>query len=158
MRRTLAILAIAFVAVGLGACAAGRGPAGEVIVGFDVASLPENATEFGAAAAKLLPSPWGDLLAYGIGGAGLLAGAHYRARKKGEDAGWTDALGTPAQAPVYVGAGSPGGYVAPRVAVAQPGFGVGTGPAQGVAPVATPLGTGGVVPVAGDAGTSVAQG
>jgi hypothetical protein len=47
-------------------CAAGRGPAGEIVVGWDVASLPETANESIAAL--------GDMLIPGLGlaGAGII--------------------------------------------------------------------------------------
>lgn len=72
-------------------CAAGRGPGGEVVVGFDVAKLPENATQLAAAAAGFLPEPWGTIasgvvLSVGAGAAGLLKG-----KRDGERAGWEEA-------------------------------------------------------------------
>ena len=72
-------------------CAAGRGPGGEVVVGFDVAKLPEGATQLAASAAGLLPEPWGTIasgvvLSVGAGAAGLLKG-----KRDGERAGWDEA-------------------------------------------------------------------
>lgn len=75
----------------LSGCAAGRGPGGEVVVGFDVAKLPESATQLAATAAGFLPEPWGSIasgvvLSIGAGAAGLLKG-----RRDGERAGWDEA-------------------------------------------------------------------
>lgn len=152
MRQATIILLICGVAVGLGACAAGRGPGGEVIVGLDVATLPESATQFGMSAAKLLPSPWGDLLAAGIGGAGLLAGAHYRAKKKGEDAGWAEALDPRANValglpqlspPVFVGADSGAGYAVPAASPVRPASAAGAGSTVAAADAVGVAGAGG---------------
>lgn len=56
-------------AAALGGCAAGRGPGGEVIVGLDVAKLPETTGQLLTAASGFLPPPF-NLIA--TAGAGLL--------------------------------------------------------------------------------------
>ena len=74
-------------------CAAGRGPAGEVIVGIDIAKLPETAGELANAAAGFLPPPWGTLVQLGAGllfGGGSVAVAAQRSRRR-EDAAWDEA-------------------------------------------------------------------
>jgi len=86
-------LACVVLALTFGGCAAGRGPAGEIIIGWDVAKLPETAGELANAAAGFLPPPW-NLIA----GAGALALTGYAAKKKGEDRGWDMAAGVPPQA------------------------------------------------------------
>ncbi len=79
-------------------CAAGRGPAGEIVVGWDVASLPETANEPIAAL--------GDMLIPGLGlaGAGIITpiavairnsakrrSAEVRAAElAGQNAGWDE--------------------------------------------------------------------
>lgn len=87
MRISHAVLAVAVcgVAGGLLGCAAGRGPAGEVVVGLDVAKLPETATELAATAAGLIPGPWGKLIETGVLAVGAGALAHQRARHVGWD-------------------------------------------------------------------------
>jgi hypothetical protein len=85
VRSAIARAAVLLVATLLiAACAAGRGPGGEVIIGCDVASLAETPQEALAAAATFLPPPW-NFLATGavsvlLGGAG--AAAKYRADAK----------------------------------------------------------------------------
>lgn len=89
----LSLALTALYAVFAPGCAAGRGPAGEVIVGWDVAQLPETVGELGQAAAGFLPPPWNYLA-----GAGALALTGYAAKKRGEDRGWDMAVGTQPQA------------------------------------------------------------
>lgn len=152
MKKATTIILIAGAALSLGACAAGRGPGGEVIVGLDVAKLPETALEAAHAASGLLPAPWGDLLGYGVtimGTAGVGAAAVARARKRGEDVGWEQALDPKHNValtlpqiaqPVYVSAS--GGAVGPVPGAAQVPVVVGanTGAAQGTS--AVPVGSG----------------
>jgi len=82
-----ALLAVACVA--LAGCAAGKSATGGVVVGFDVASLPETAGEAIGAASEFLPEPWRSLALGGVtllGGGGLLG----YAKKKGQDEGWEE--------------------------------------------------------------------
>lgn len=83
----LCVIIIAALLVLLTGCAAGRGPAGEIIIGMDVARLPENTTELANAAAGFLPPPWSAIATTAIGlfGAGAAA---YGAKKRGEERGW----------------------------------------------------------------------
>lgn len=166
MRQATNIVLVVGLAVGLGACAAGRGPGGEVIVGLDVAKLPETALEAAHAASGLLPAPWGDLLGYGVtimGTAGVGAAAVARARKRGEDVGWEQAL-DPKQnvaltlpqlaQPVFVGASGGAGNAVPAATATAAGVGAGTAVAPAVTIPVAPAGadsTGGL-------GASVVQG
>lgn len=158
MKRAALVILIAGLSCGLGACAAGRGAGGEVIVGFDVAKLPETALEAAHAASGLLPSPWGDLLGYGVtiaGTAGVGAAAVARARKRGEDVGWEQALDPkhntaltlPQLAqPVFVGTSGGAGNAGAGVPA---NAGAGAGPAQATVAVgAVPVGNGGTGVVA----------
>lgn len=73
----------------LAGCAAGKTATGGVVVGFDVAALPETAGEMAGAAAEFLPEPWRSLTMAGVtllGGGGLLG----YAKKKGEAQGWEE--------------------------------------------------------------------
>lgn len=73
----------------LAGCAAGKTATGGVVVGFDVAALPETAGEMAGAAAEFLPEPWKSLTMAGVtllGGGGLLG----YAKKKGEAQGWEE--------------------------------------------------------------------
>ena len=73
----------------LGGCAAGKTATGGVVVGFDVAALPETAGEAVGAAAEFLPEPWRTIALGGVtllGGGGLLG----YAKKKGEAQGWDE--------------------------------------------------------------------
>jgi len=89
---TYAVLALCGVAaVWMQGCAAGRGPGGEVIVGFDVAKLPESATQLAATAAGFLPAPWGEIASGLVLSVGAGAAAHYRGKRAGERAGWDEA-------------------------------------------------------------------
>jgi len=75
--------------IALAGCAAGKSATGGVVVGFDVASLPETAGEAVGAAAEFLPEPWRSLALGGVtllGGGGLLG----YAKKKGQDEGWEE--------------------------------------------------------------------
>lgn len=74
----------------LAGCAAGHGPHGEVILGVDLASLPENASEALGAAAQFLPPPWG-LVATGVLGLLGTAATTYAAKKSGDAKAATDA-------------------------------------------------------------------
>lgn len=73
-------------------CAAGRGPAGEVVVGFDVAKLPETTGQLVNAASAFLPPPF-NYIASGVGALVLAggAGAASRARyKRDTDKAWDE--------------------------------------------------------------------
>lgn len=73
----------------LSGCAAGKTATGGVVVGFDVAALPETAAEAAGAAAEFLPEPWKSITLAGVtllGGGGLLG----YAKKKGEAQGWDE--------------------------------------------------------------------
>lgn len=73
----------------LGGCAAGKTATGGVVVGFDVAALPETAGEAISAASEFLPEPWRSIALGGVtllGGGGLLG----YAKKKGEAQGWEE--------------------------------------------------------------------
>lgn len=87
----LALLAAVLVFVVLWAtgCAAGKGPAGEIVVGFDVGRVVESAPEAANALAGLLPPPF-NMIA--TGGIALLAGwgAEKRARNR-ENQSWDQA-------------------------------------------------------------------
>lgn len=79
-------------------CAAGRGPGGEVIVGWDVAKLPETAGELVSAGASFLPPPFnylvggiGTLLVGGGAAGGISSMAARRARKR-DDEVWNEAV------------------------------------------------------------------
>lgn len=168
MKQATNIILCVGLAVGLGACAAGRGPGGEVIVGFDVAKLPETALEAAHAASGLLPSPWGDLLGYGVtimGTAGVGAAAVARARKKGEDVGWEQALDPkhntaltlPQLAqPVFVGASGGAAGPVPAVPVVSAGASAGATPAA--SPVVAPVASAGGADWPASASLPVAQG
>jgi len=79
-------------------CAAGRGPAGEIVVGWDVAALPETANESIAAVADLI------IPGLGLAGAGIIAPVAVAIRNSakrrsaevqaatlaGKEAGWTE--------------------------------------------------------------------
>lgn len=54
-----------------GGCSAGRGPGGSVVVGFDVARLPESIGDGIASGAEFLPEPWRSV---GIGLGSLIGG------------------------------------------------------------------------------------
>lgn len=167
MKKATNIILCVGLAVGLGACAAGRGPGGEVIVGFDVAKLPETALEAAHAASGLLPSPWGDLLGYGVtimGTAGVGAAAVARARKRGEDVGWEQALDPKHNAalslpqlapPVFVGSGGGPGSGVPAVAAAVAGSGSSPAVSAQVVAVSSPSAGD---DRAGGAGVSLVQG
>ena len=82
-------LAAPLLVLALAGCAAGKTATGGVVVGFDVASLPETAGEAIGAASEFLPEPWRSLALGGVtllGGGGLLG----YAKKKGQDEGWKD--------------------------------------------------------------------
>lgn len=83
------IIAAAVALLFPGGCAAGRGPAGEVIVGWDVARLPETAGESLNAAAGFLPAPW-NYLATGVLGALGIGGVGAAARSSGRHVGWDE--------------------------------------------------------------------
>ncbi len=92
------LVALVGVLVGVllsGGCAAGRGPGGEVIVGFDVAKLPETASESLNAAADFLPPPF-NYLAGGIatlvlgGGGAAIARRRAEQAKREADAAWDE--------------------------------------------------------------------
>ena len=77
----------------LGGCAAGKTATGGVVVGFDVARMPESAGEVANAAATFLPQPWRGLAEtaiYVLGGGGVVGAVGYAAKKKGEEVGWID--------------------------------------------------------------------
>lgn len=94
----IVLVALAGVLVGMlvsPGCAAGRGPSGEVIVGFDVAKLPETASESLNAAADFLPPPF-NYLAGGIatlvlgGGGAAIARRRAEQAKRDADAAWDE--------------------------------------------------------------------
>lgn len=93
--RWLVVVALALLLAGLVGCAAGRAPGGGVVVGFDVASLPQNAGEVVASASRFLPEPWASL-GVGVGsllGGGALYGVGRRAahaERDRADAEWLD--------------------------------------------------------------------
>lgn len=85
----LLLCTIAVAMVFMSGCAAGKTATGGVVVGFDVAALPETAGEMAGAAAEFLPEPWKSLTLAGVtllGGGGLLG----YAKKKGEAQGWDE--------------------------------------------------------------------
>lgn len=86
-----ALACVAVCGLMLAGCAAGRGPGGEVIVGFDVAKLPEGATQLAANAASLLPEPWGTIASGVVLSVGGVLAGNYRGRRVGERAGWDEA-------------------------------------------------------------------
>ena len=81
---------------GIGGCAAGRTPYGGTVVGFEVGAInPESVSEAAAFGAQFLPAPWGGILTAGasvFGLAGVGAAADARAKRKGERAGWDEAV------------------------------------------------------------------
>ncbi len=80
---------LAVMCVSIAGCAAGKSATGGVVVGFDVASLPETAGEAIGAASEFLPEPWRSLALGSVtllGGGGLLG----YAKKKGQDEGWEE--------------------------------------------------------------------
>lgn len=86
-------IAIAVAVVGgvlwwLTGCAAGKGPGGEIVVGFDVGRVVESAPEAATMLAKMLPPPFGTIA---TGGIALLAGwgAEKRARNR-ENQSWEE--------------------------------------------------------------------
>lgn len=97
---------VAFVAIVIGAltlsgCAAGRGPNGEVVIGLDVATLPETGNQLigmGLQAATGIPGlGWIVSGALGTVGAGAAAVMKYRGdavaerrAKQAEDRGWEE--------------------------------------------------------------------
>lgn len=85
----LLVVILAGVALWLLGCAAGKGPAGEIVVGFDVGRVVESAPEAANALAGLLPPPF-NMIA--TGGIALLAGwgAEKRARIR-ENQSWDQA-------------------------------------------------------------------
>lgn len=83
MRRAYCLLPIGACLLALAGCAAGHGPNGEVIVGWDVATLPETAKEALGAAGQLLPPPW-NFVATGLLGLAGTAAATYGAKKSGD--------------------------------------------------------------------------
>lgn len=85
------IACVAVCGLVLSGCAAGRGPGGEVIVGFDVAKLPEGATQLAAHAAGFLPEPWGTIASGVVLSVGGVLAGNYRGRRVGERAGWDEA-------------------------------------------------------------------
>lgn len=166
MKKATTVILIAGAAFGLGACAVGRGPAGEIVVGPKIGELVETSNELARGALSEIAGPWGNLLLAGLGTTGvggLLAAvlkvgqakaeaAAARARADGEAKGWNDALNPrenvaltlPQLAqPVFVGAG--GGAVGPVPGAAQVPVVVGanTGAAQGTSAVSVGSGTAG---------------
>ena len=93
--RWLVVTAAALMLWGLVGCAAGRAPGGGVVVGVDVASLPESAGDVVSGVSKWLPEPWASL-GVGLGsliGGGALYGVGKRAAhadRDRADAEWSD--------------------------------------------------------------------
>ena len=95
--RTAIFVCLMFLWV-LSGCAAGRGPAGEIVVGWDVASLPETAEQSFAALANLWLPGLGTAGAALAGAVGLAVrnGAKRRsaeiraAELAGQNAGWDE--------------------------------------------------------------------
>jgi len=88
------IVALVLIASWMQGCSAGRGPGGEVILGIDVASLPETTSQVARLALGTIGGPWGDLAfaavsALGIFGTAAAVGS--RARRRGERDGWDEA-------------------------------------------------------------------
>ncbi len=86
MKRT--VLAVIVGAVLLTGCAIGKGPSGELVVGFDVGTAPETVSELGGAIASTFLGPQvGTLVAgvlatvLGVGGVGI-AGSKLSSREK----------------------------------------------------------------------------
>ena len=86
MKRT--VLAVLVGAVLLTGCAIGKGPSGELVVGFDVGTAPETVSELGGAIASTFLGPQvGTLVAgvlatvLGVGGVGI-AGSKLSGREK----------------------------------------------------------------------------
>lgn len=71
-------------------CAAGRGPGGEVVVGFDVAKLPETTAQLASHAAGFLPEPFGTIASGLVLSVGSGIAAHYRGVRAGERKGWDE--------------------------------------------------------------------
>lgn len=101
----------------LAGCAAGRGPAGEVVVGFDVASLPETTNQaLGALTDLILPGGGAAVATIaGIVGVAVRNGAKRRqaereaAELRGANSGWDDrekAAAVQAPLPVVPGGGA----------------------------------------------------
>lgn len=123
----LVLIAVCLMFLGvLYGCAAGRGPAGEIVVGWDVASLPETANESIAAIADLV------VPGLGLAGAGIIApiaiairnGAARRraevqaATLAGQNAGWDEReKAASVQAPLPVATGVAPAGVAPAAGV-----------------------------------------
>lgn len=86
---TFGVIMLLVLVLALAGCAAGKTATGGVVVGFDVAALPETAAEAAGAAAEFLPEPWKSITLAGVtllGGGGLLG----YAKKKGEAQGWDE--------------------------------------------------------------------
>lgn len=179
MKQTITITLIAGAALGLGACAVGRGPAGEIVVGPKIGELVETSNELARGALSEIAGPWGNLLLAGLGTTGvggLLAAvlkvgqakaeaAAARARADGEAKGWNDALNPrenvaltlPQLAqPVFVGAS--GGAAGPVPAVPVNSAGAGASAAPAASPVVAPVASAGGADWPASASLPVAQG
>lgn len=152
MKQATNIILCVGLAVGLGACAVGRGPAGEVVAGVEVGVLAETTNELARGALGQLAGPWGNLLLAGLGTTGvggLVAAvvklgqakadaAAAKARADGETKGWNDALNPKENValtlpqlaqPVFVGASGGAAGPVPAVPVNSAGAGASAAPA-----------------------------
>lgn len=95
IRNAVCFLCLLALCAVVGGCAVGRGQAGEPVVGFRLGPPdPETLTEFGGLASTLFPqaAPIIGIATAAIGG---LWGTYAHAKRKGERAGWDEAVGVP---------------------------------------------------------------